>query len=217
MVPVNVTMTQGRIIDLSTLTADSEAQHGDILINKLMGSYKVSVAAGATVILHNASINYDTTPVLSGAFAGITCLGSATLVVSSNEDFVKGLGSGYPGIFVPSGSTLTVTGSGTLYALGHDNGAGIGGGRSDIEAVKNAGNIVIQGGKIFSDGGIGAAGIGSGAGTQDTPSSCGYITIKSSVTSVYPKAGSGAQNIGSGHYSTSGTVTIEDLNKVTLQ
>ena len=223
MVPVNVTMTQGRIIDLSTLTADCEAQHGDILINKLMGSYKVSVAAGATVILHNASINYDTTPVLSGAFAGITCLGSATLVVSGNEDFVKGLGSGYPGIFVPSGSTLTVTGSGTLYALGQEYGAGIGSGLYNINDYKDCGNIVIQGGTIWATGGGSAAGIGSGASiifTQydtGTPSTCGNITIKSSVTQVYATAGSGAESIGKGQYSDCSAITIEDLNKVTLQ
>lgn len=209
MYPINVTMTQGNVIDLSELTADCTAQNGDMLTGKLGNNYQVSIAAGATVTLNEASINYDSYPVLSGAFAGITCLGNATLIISGT-DYVKGLNSGYPGIFVPSGSTLIITGSGTLFALGHDNGAGIGSGRSDVTAVKDAGNIVIQGGRISSVGGYGAAGIGSGAGAQDNPSSCGNITIKSSVTDVDATAGTGAESIGHGDHSTCGTIIIEE-------
>lgn len=212
MYPINVTMTQGNVIDLSKLTADCTAKNGDMLTGKLGANHKISIAAGATVTLNGASINYDE-PALSGAFAGITCLGNATLIISGT-DYVKGLNSGYPGIFVPSGSTLTITGSGTLYALGHEYGAGIGSGRSDVTAVKDAGNIVIQGGRISSVGGYGAAGIGSGAGAQDNPSSCGNITIKSSVTEVDAMAGTGAESIGHGDHSTCGTVTIEDASKV---
>ena len=209
MYPINVTMTQGNVIDLSELTADCTAQNGDMLTGKLGNNYQVSIAAGATVTLNGASINYDSYLVLSGAFAGITCLGNATLIISGT-DYVKGLNSGYPGIFVPSGSTLTITGSGTLYALGDENGAGIGSGRSDVTAVKDAGNIVIQGGRISSVGGYGAAGIGSGAGAQDNPSSCGNITIKSSVTDVDATAGTGAESIGHGDHSTCGTIIIEE-------
>ena len=209
MYPINVTMTQGNVIDLSELTADCTAQNGDMLTGKLGNNYQVSIAAGATVTLNGASINYDSYSVLSGAFAGITCLGNATLIISGT-DYVKGLNSGYPGIFVPSGSTLTITGSGTLYALGDENGAGIGSGRSDVTAVKDAGNIVIQGGRISSVGGYGAAGIGSGAGAQDNPSSCGNITIKSSVTDVDAMAGTGAESIGHGDHSTCGTIIIEE-------
>ena len=167
-------------------------------------------------MLKGVSINYDDSPALSGVFAGITCLGNATLIISGTEDnYVKGFSSGYPGIFVPSGSTLTITGSGTLYALGDEYGAGIGSGRSDVTAVKDAGNIVIQGGRISSVGGYGAAGIGSGAGAQDNPSSCGNITIKSSVTDVDATAGTGTESIGRGDHSNCGTIIIEDESKVT--
>ena len=164
MYPINVTMTQeGNVIDLSELAADCTAQNGDMLTGKLGNNYQVSIAAGATVTLNGASINYDSYPVLSGAFAGITCLGNATLIISGT-DYVKGLNSGYPGIFVPSGSTLIITGSGTLFALGHDNGAGIGSGRSDVTAVTDAGNIVIQGGvtDVDATAGTGAESIGRG-------------------------------------------------------
>lgn len=213
--PLNVTMTQGQTKDLSTLGADYEAQNGDMLTGKLAANHKISIAAGATVTLNGVSINYDDSPAMSGSFAGITCLGNATLIVNGTN-YVKGFSSGYPGIFIPSASTLTITGDGTLFAAGHEHGAGIGSGRSNIDAVKNCGNIIIQGGTISGTGGTGAAGIGSGAGADENPSSCGNITIKSSVTQVYATAGSGAEPIGRGDHSTCGTVTIEDSKLITI-
>ena len=208
MYPINVTMEQVRSIDLSTLNAEFKAQNGDILTGKLGGNHKILIAVGAIVTLNGVSINYDDSPTLSGDFAGITCLGNATIIVSGT-DYVKGFSTGYPGIYVPSNSTLTIKGAGTLYALGHEYGAGIGSGKSDINGVKDCGNIVIQGGTIWGTGGIGASGIGSGAGADENPSTCGNITIRSSVINVYATAGSGAEPIGRGDHSTCGTVTIE--------
>lgn len=219
MYPINVTMTQGNVIDLSKLAADCTAQNGDMLTGTLGASHKISIAAGATVTLKDVDINYGTT-LAANSYAGITCLGNATLVISGT-DYVKGFNVGYPGIFVPSGYTLTITGSGTLDVLSYEYGAGIGSGLYNIEAYKACGNIVIQGGTIYARGGGSAAGIGSGASIlfteyeTGTPSSCGRITIKSSVTEVYARKGSGAESIGSGQYSTCGTVTIEDESKVT--
>lgn len=213
--PINVTMTTGTTTSLATLSADHTAQNGETLTGQLTASHKISIAAGATVILKNVDINYGTT-LTASSYAGITCLGDATLIVSGT-DYVKSFDDGYPGIFVPSARTLTITGSGTLYALGHENGAGIGSGKDIIEAYKACGNIVIQGGTIWATGGSGAAGIGSGASAIDasTPSSCGDITIKNSVTSVYAKRGAEAANIGSGQNSNCGTVTVEDEGKIT--
>ena len=220
--PINVTMTTG--MNLAMLVADYEAKNGDMLTGKLGASHKISIADGATVTLNDVSINYDPSPVLSGYFAGINCLGDATLIISGTEDNkVKGFSSGYPGIFVPSGSTLTIMGSGTLYALGHENGAGIGSGQDIIEAYRACGNIVIQGGTIWATGDHGAAAIGSGASANyteyetGTSSSCGNITIKNSVTGIHVHLESGSpetQEIGHGQYSTCGTVTIEDPTKV---
>lgn len=221
---INVTMEQGQTTNLSTLSESSDdyvAGNGETLTGTLAASRKISIAAGATVILKNVDINYGTT-LTASYYAGITCLGDATLIISGANNKVKGFNVGYPGIFVPSGSTLTITGSGTLDAKGHDyDGAGIGSGKDIIEAYKACGNIVIQGGTIWATGGSGAAGIGSGATANyvepqtGTPSSCGDITIKSSVIHVYAKKGSGAESIGSGQYSNCGTVTIEDPGKVT--
>ena len=217
--PLNVTMEQGTTTDLSSLGADRTAQNGETLTGQLTNSHKISIAAGATVILKNVDINYGKT-LTASSYAGINCLGSATLIVSGT-DYVKSFDDGYPGIFVPSGHTLTITGSGMLYADGpKDDGAGIGSGRDNIEAYRACGNIVLQGGTIWATGGSGAAGIGSGATVNyvapqtGTPSSCGYITIKSSVIHVYATKGAEAESIGKGQYSTCGTVTIEDPSKV---
>ena len=217
---INVTMEQGLTTNLSTLSADYVAGNGETLTGKLLVSHKISIAAGATVILKDVSINYDDSPALSGSFAGINCSGNATLIITGTN-YVKGFSSGHPGIFVPSPSTLTITGNGTLYVNGHENAAGIGSGRDDIDAYKACGNIVIQGGTIGATGGSSAAAIGSGASiifTQydpGTPSSCGDITVRNSVTHIYATKGSGAESIGKGQYSNCGTVTIEDPGKVT--
>ena len=212
---INVTMTQG--MNLAMLVADYEAKNGDMLTGKLGASHKISIADGATVTLNNVDINYGTT-LTASPYAGITCLGNATLIISGT-DYVKGFNVGYPGIFVPSTHTLTITGSGSLYALGHANAAAIGSGKDNITAYRACGNIVIQGGTIWATGGSGAAAIGSGASAIDagTPSSCGDITIKNSVTGIHVHLESGSsetQEIGHGQYSTCGTVTIEDPSKV---
>ena len=109
-----------------------------MLTGILGASHKISIADGATVTLNNVDINYGTT-LTASSYAGITCLGDATLIVVNaspeiayNKNYVKGLSSGHPGIFVPSASTLTITDNGTLYALGHEYGAGIGSGRYNI-------------------------------------------------------------------------------------
>ena len=218
---INVTMTTGTTTNLSSLGADHTAQNGETLTGTLAASRKISIAAGATVVLKNVDINYDKT-LTASSYAGINCLGDATLIISGANNKVKGFNVGYPGIFVPSGSTLTITGSGTLDVLSDEYGAAIGSGLYNIEAYKACGNIDIQGGTIYARGGGSAAAIGSGASiifTQyetGTPSSCGDITIKSSVTSVLATKGSGVEkSIGSGQYSNCGTVTIEDPGKVT--
>ena len=216
---INVTMTTGTTTDLSSLSADHTAQNGETLTGTLAASRKISIAAGATVILKNVDINYGT-PLTASSYAGITCLGNATLIISGT-DYVKGFNVGYPGIFVPSGHTLTITGSGTLDVLSDEYGAAIGSGRYNIDAYNSCGNIVIQGGTIYARGGGSAASIGSGASiifTQNdpgTPSSCGNITIKNSVTHVYVKQNSGAESIGKGQESTCGKITLEDPTKIT--
>ena len=182
-------------VDLSTLTTHYTAQDGETLTGTLGGDYKISIAAGATVKLQDVTINGTKDERYS--WAGISCLGNATIILKGTNT-MKGFYLGYPGIHVPSGSTLTIKGSGSLTASGRGDAAGIGGGTRIP-----CGNIVIEGGTINAYGGFGAAGIGGGR-----YATCGDITITDGVTKVYAERGAYVGAIGRGDESTCGTVTI---------
>ena len=188
----------GKTINLSTIYDDLLAMNGDMLTGTLGENHKISIAAGATVTLDNASINANGAW-SSGSYAGITCLGDATIILKDGTtNTVKGFSSFYPGIYVPEGSTLTIQGTASLTASSRGDAAGIGGGYNIP-----CGNIDIQSGTITTTGGNWAAGIGSGY-----RSSCGTITISSGT--VNATGGSYAAGIGSGNGSiaTCGNITI---------
>ena len=187
-------------VNLGELTANYEAQNGEVLTGTLANNVKISIARGATVTLDDVTINgtIDNEPSSGYNWAGITCVGDATIVLSGTNT-VKGFNDIYPGIHVPEGSTLTIRGSGSLTASSNGFGAGIGGGLSIA-----CGNIVIEGGNINATGGYGSAGIGGGCGN-----SCGDITIANTVTSVTATKGVDAPySIGAGNDGSCGTVTI---------
>ena len=194
------------VVDLATLTADYEAQDGEVLTGKLgSAGYKITVAAGATIILKDVDITSISNDE-SHKYAGITPLGNATIILEGTNA-VKGGYANYPGIFISPDYTLTIKGSGSLTASSNGWGAGIGG------AYEIAcGNIVIQGGTINATGGNYAAGIGGG-----NQGSCGTITITAGVTRVTATAGGNAagegwtnpkNSIGVGDKASCGTVTI---------
>ena len=164
----------------------------------------VTIDDGATVTLSGVditSINNSS----SYQWAGITCLGDATIILEDGTtNTVKG-GYRSAGIFVPEGHTLTILGDGSLTATGQKYAAGIGSGEEG-----SCGNIVIEGGNITATGGSNAAGIGCGYGTSSKNSTCGDITITRTVTSVKATKGEDAQHsIGEGkNYSVCGTVAI---------
>ena len=175
-----------RILDLSTVKSNKTVEDGWIVTNALSGNYKISIAAGATVTLDDATITYAS----NGAdWAGLTCEGDATIVLGdgTTNTVVSGLdGSGnnnWPGIYVPTGKTLTINGNtGTLNArCGQDSyggsAAGIGCGFS---SGSDCGNIIINGGVINAYGGAKSAGIGG-----VNKRSCGNITINGgTVTAI---------------------------------
>ena len=205
---------------LSTLSSDYTAADGETLYGTLAGNYKISIAAGATVTLKDVTIDG------SGNYAGINCMGDATIILDGTNN-VKGYSSDYPGIYVPRYKTLTILGTGSLTAIGNDRGAGIGGSSDGY-----CGNIVIEGGTIAATGGLAAAGIGGGYGFcgnitisggtvtatgghesagigTGSSGSCGNITITDGVTSVTATKGFDAVNsIGAGYHGSCGTVTI---------
>jgi len=210
-------------VDLSTLTADYEAQDGDKLTGTLSGNKKISIADGATVMLDGAVINGTN----SSKWAGLTLAGDGTIILSG-ENSVKGFYEDYPGIFVPVNKTLTIQGDGSLNASSNGYGAGIGGGYEIA-----CGNITIEGGTVSATGGRFAAGIGGGSSTscgdisitggtvtatggQSSPgigsgssTSCGAVTIANTVTSVTASKGENATiSIGASYNGSCGTVTI---------
>ena len=193
-------------VELSSITQDYVAQTGDVLTGTLDGEtqkYKISIAPGATVTLSGVTINGVNEWGLD--WAGLTCLGDATIVLADgSENTVTGFSGDYPGIQAgPAGTTLTIRGgtygTGTLTASCSDSdeglSAGIGGG-----GLFDCGNITIAGGNITATSFFGA-GIGSG-----NSYTCGDITISGgTVTALAHNYGAG---IGCGGHGNCGTITI---------
>ena len=196
---------------------------GTTLYGILNKNYKITIAAGAEVTLNGVTINGVNDVDATYPWAGITCEGNATIILADDtENTVKGFYQNYPGIYVPTGKTLTIKsgslGTGQLTASPYDGGteesfgAGIGGGY-----YISCGNIDIRGGVITANGGDWASGIGScshancgtiniqsgtitanggryaaGIGGGGSDGICGTITITSAVTSVTASKGMNA-------------------------
>jgi hypothetical protein len=117
----------------------------------------------------------------------------------------------YAGLYVPTGTAITIGGIGSLTAQGGYGSAGIGGGgnpNSDdtIQPYKTAGTIDIISGHITATGKSGGAGIGGGR----AGGSGGTITIRGTA---YVEASGGSGNaagagIGGGFQGHGGTITI---------
>ena len=223
----------GNSVDLSTLTADYEAQDGDVLTGET-SSYEVTIAAGATVTLDGVTIN--------GSSYCIKCAGDATIILKDGStNTLTNTGGDYPALSIgDANTTLTIQGStGVLNVSSGMYCAGIGGGYSNTNStcgnirieggVINAkggyggagigtdvgdatcGDIIITGGTITAKGGGNAAGIGSGASDSGSSAVCGDITIANTVTKVTATAGENAPysiGKGDGSKATCGTVTI---------
>ena len=179
------------LVDLSKKSNAYVAKDYDVLSGTLGSNVQISIADGATVLLDGANING--TDDSGYNWAGLTCEGNATIILTggtSRTNSIKGFYQNNPGIYVPSGKTLTILGTNYDFLTVSSNGygAGIGGGNGI-----NCGNIVIKGGNITATGGSNAAGIGGGGGNSIA---CGNITITGGI--IVAKGGSGAVGIGSG-------------------
>ena len=241
--PINLTMNEpsgawnGNLANISASVLQADCQtvivpDGTTLTGTLSGNYKITIADGATVTLNNAIING--TNDLDKQWAALTCNGNATIILADGStNTMKGFYQDYPGIFVPSGSTLTIkggtAGTGQLTASSNDNGAGIGGGSpidcgdiviqgGNITATSGhaagigcggagkCGNISISGGTIMATGGTSAAGIGSSTAANGSSDECGSITISGGT--ITATGGEDAAGIGSGFDSKCGAITI---------
>ncbi len=179
-----------RLVDLSWIKSDFEAQNNDVLFNRLannvnfddinFSSLVISIPANAKVTLSNAKIYLDDFSGLN--LPGITCEGDATIILDGENEVSASEG---PGIFVASGNTLTIKGTGELVVSGgtienetnstYQGAAGIGSGYGE-----ECGNIVILEGTIVATGGYGAPGIGSGMN-----GTCGDITFSGGDITAY--------------------------------
>ena len=196
----NVTwnMTDASVVSLARVSEDAtiNVSNGQTITGALTDDYDdltyatITIEDGAIVTLKDVEINPDGNLLSYSNISGITCAGNATIILEGTNT-VKGFG--LSGIEVKSGKTLTILGTGTLNASGHNvySGAGIGG----------AGNIVIMGGTINATGTSAAAGIGGRNGEC-----CGNITISGGT--VTATGGNKAAGIGSGFEGTCGNITI---------
>ena len=148
----------------------------------------ITIPDGITVTL--AGVNFRS----SGASAAIICEGSANIKLLGTNN-IAALTVHYPCIQAGgTGTTLTISGSGSLIAVGAANGAGIGSGYEG-----SCGAITISGGTVTVRGGQNAAGIGSGY-----EGSCGAITISGGT--VMATGGYYSPGIGSGYNGSCGTI-----------
>ena len=214
------TEDNSRTLNLASVTANTTVADGWTLTGTLGEDHQISIADGATVMLDNAVIQPQGGSM--DEWAGITCLGDATIVLKDGTDnTVEGFGMGScAGIQVSIGNTLIIEGNtGILSVTGSEGGSGIGygnifinggiinasGGSMDGSGIgcssnSNCGNITINGGNITAIGSMGGAGIGS-----KYKQTCGDITINGgSVTA----RGEHDPGIGSGDGGYCGNITI---------
>lgn len=179
---------------------DGQVVTGSLVRTDNAHRVKLTIEDGATVTLSDVTIDGKTESNTNTPWAGITCEGSAIILLAGSCT-VTNFDPSFPAIYVPTDATLTLDGTGSLTAKNtfYDStgcGAAIGGGYE-----LPGGNIVISGGTIWAQGGIWSAAIGGGG-----FSTCGNIVITGgSVTATSDGAG-----IGSGEDGSCGNITITD-------
>ena len=188
--------------NLSEITQDLTLGDGDGVRGTLKEPFRIAIADGATVTLLGITINiYDSKTQL----AGITCEGDATIILTG-ANWVEGIHTYYPGIYVPEGKTLTIKGDGNLIArsggtkMSGGQAAGIGGGRK-----LSSGNIVIESGAIHAVGSAYSPAIGGGYGAGG-----GDITIGAGISLIQAEGLNGLYPIGAGLNGTCGAINISD-------
>ncbi len=212
-----------KAVRLTAATTDVQLEDGDILTGTGGEQTHVKIADGATVTLHGVTIRHsDYYSFPEGVWPGITCLGSATIVLADGTtNVVEGFDGACSAIFVPHNKereeeidndytldyTLTIKGgkegTGRLIAVAKQA-AAIGGGDRSSEGFANAGNITIEGGNIIAMGGYYIDGDGDyrPSGSENPASGIGayrgqyfgFITISGGTVEAI---GSNAPGIGS--------------------
>ena len=184
-------------VNLSTITSDYVIPNGATLTGTLQNNVVLTVADNATITLSNVDINWNA-QWTGGDHAGITCENATIILAECTTNKIRGFLSGNPGVYVVPGKTLTIQGTGTLYAATNGGAAAIGSGYGpENSSRRDGGNIIIKDGTIFAIGGSLGAGIGSGG-----RSKVGNITIQGGIITA---TGDGsAAGIGCGQTKNSG-------------
>ena len=179
------------VIDLATITTDYVIPDGATLTGTLQNNVVLTVADNATITLSNVDINWDKTWT-GGEHAGITCDNATIILAECTTNKIRGFLDGTPGVYVRPDKTITIQGTGTLYAATNGGAAAIGSGYgAQNSSARDGGNIVILDGTIFATGGNLGAGIGSGG-----RSKVGNITIQGGI--ITATGGGSAAGIGCG-------------------
>ena len=178
-------------VDLSTITSDYVIPNGATLTGTLQNNVVLTVADNATITLSNVDINWNKTWT-SGNYAGITCDNATIILAECTTNKIRGFLDGNPGVYVRQNKTITIQGTGTLYAATNGGAAAIGSGYGpQNSSARDGGNIIIKDGTIFATGGNLGAGIGSGG-----RSKVGNITIQGGI--ITATGGGSAAGIGCG-------------------
>ena len=164
---------------------------------KITATSGITIPDGKTVVL--SGVNISNGSITCSGNVTMVLLGSNSVTTAANEKAAIKIGG--------SGTTLTITGSGSLTAHGGQSAAGIGTDRNGT-----GGNIVINGGTVTATGGKFGAGIGTGR-AQSGSSTCGDITINGGTVTATGGSNGGAGigtglSITSGGSNTCGAITI---------
>ena len=176
----NVSLDAGRYYQSSpTMTALDDDNSKPLY--KITATSSVTIPDGKTVVL--SGVNISSGSITCSGNVNMILLGSNSVTATTNEKAAIKIGG--------SGTTLTITGSGSLTAQGGQSAAGIGTDRNGT-----GGNIVINGGTVTATGGKFGAGIGTGR-AQSGSSTCGDITINGGTVTATGGSNGGA-GIGTG-------------------
>ena len=132
-----------------------------------------TIPAGKTVVLSGVTISSGS--IICSGNANIILMGSNSVTAAANTAAIEIGGSG---------TTLTITGSGSLTVNGGSYAAAIGTGYANNASVAG-GNIEINGGTITATGGQSSAAIGTGYAYQNGSNECGAITINGGTVTAY--------------------------------
>jgi len=174
----DATTTSGTGWTLSGYTFTIQNGANVTITGNVQAGRNIVVAANATasITLQNASVSQT---MATDSHGNIVQIGTNLMLLqlSSGANVTLtliGTNTFNEGIQAPTGTTLTINGSGTLTTNGLGGGAGIGGG-----VGQGGGNITINSGTITAVGSMGSAGIGGGYGQSG-----GNITINGGIVTA---------------------------------